>query len=176
MFHHLAGADGLYPHLAGLKVGDDGLRALLGLDFGLFAVDAGELDVEGNGAGTFLAKGGAYDPVSLWREGLDLFLALADEAEGDGLYASRATGAAHTPPQALADIEADETVDDAARLLRVYAGHVDLPGVGDGVGHRAGCDLIVLDAKKLLALAGGGQDLVEVPCDGLPSRSGSGAR
>ena len=107
-------------------------------------------------------------------KGLDFVLALADKAERDGLDASGAAGAANTPPQALAHVEADEAVDYAARLLGVYAVHVDLSGVGDGVCHGAGCDLIVLDAKKLLARAGGGQDFVEVPCDGLPLAVGIG--
>src|SRR5581483_11575641 len=77
-------------------------------------------------------------PVLDGREGLDLALAIDDEAQRDGLDASGRQAVADLLPEERRHRVADEPIDDAARLLRVHEVLVDLARVLEGVLDRLG--------------------------------------
>ena len=62
---------------------------------------------------------GVERPVFLRLEGLDLLFAVVDHAHGDGLHAARGEAAADLLPQKRAQLITHNTVEHAARLLRV---------------------------------------------------------
>ena len=123
-----------------------------------------------------LERRASIDQYSSGYEGLDLALALADEAHGDRLHAARRQAAAHLVPQDRADLVADQAVEDAARLLRVELVAIEL---------AAGCwiaswtallgDLVEQDAVDVRLVR---RADLSAMCQAMasPSRSGSGAR
>ena len=121
----------------------DGVGLVALLDVELLEVRA----VDGvEAGGELLALAGRHDgvdgPVLVGAEGLDLGLAVADEAQGDGLHASRRAGARQLAPQHRRQGEADEIVERPAREVGRDERPVDLAGLaqrgedcllGDGV-------------------------------------------
>ena len=108
-------------------------------------------------------------PVFLRLEGLDLFLALADHAQRRALHASGGQPLAHLLPQERREVEADEVIERAPRLLRVdqfqrqtaRLTHRLADGVaGDLVEHHA-VHVLAVEVAALL------EDLLQVPGDGL---------
>src|SRR5690606_31707083 len=88
-------------------------------------------------------------PALLGHERLDLFFALADQAHGDRLHATRGQTALHLVPQDRADLVADDAIEDATRLLRVRLVHVDLARRCDRGRHTLLRDLVDQDALEV---------------------------
>jgi hypothetical protein len=108
-------------------------------------------------------------PVFLADERLDLGLAVADQPEGDALHAAGRQARHDLLPEQRRQVEADEVVQRAARLLRVDEVARQLLGVRDRV-----LDLLLRDLEELGAVHGLAvehaallQDLVQVPRDRL---------
>ena len=108
-------------------------------------------------------------PVFLRDERRDLFLALADHAQRGALHAAGGEAAAHFLPQQRREIEADEVVERAARLLRVHQIERKLARLRHGIADRVARDLVEHHAVHFLAveLAALLEDLVQVPGDRL---------
>src|SRR5207244_9896424 len=94
---------------------------------------------------------GLDGPVLLGREGADLALALADDADGDRLHAPRREPAAHLVPEERRELVANESVEDAPSLLRVEAVLVELAGSLERREHRLLRDLVSEYAMVVLA-------------------------
>ena len=111
------------------------------------ALDAHELGLEA------LAGRGLEDrpdrPVLAGGEGVDLALALDDQADRHRLDAPGRQPAADLARQQRAERVADEAVDDAARLLGVDEVHVDVARVGEGFLDRRLGDLAERDPAGL---------------------------
>ena len=108
-------------------------------------------------------------PVLDRLEGADLPLALDDEPQRDGLHATRRDPLLHRLPEHGARLVADETIQNAPRLLRLDLLVVDLAGLLDGVLDGVLGDLVEQDAthrhRRRAAL---GPDLLgDVPGDRL---------
>ena len=108
---------------------------------------------------------GRERPVLARREGLDLALALDDQAHGDRLDAAGREAAAHLARDERAERVADQAVDDAARLLGVDEVDVDRARVREGLADGALGDLAEGHAALLGDRHVGG--LGDVPGDGL---------
>ena len=102
--------------------------------------------------------------------GVDLRLAVADEAQCHALHAARRQARHHLLPQQRGEVEADEVVHGAARLLRIYQWCQYGTRVGDGLLHFALGNFVehgavqgpfAVDEAVFL------EDLVDVPGDGL---------
>ena len=89
-------------------------------------------------------------PVFLWYEGVDLVLPVPDHAQGDGLDPARGQASLDLLPQKGRDLVADHAVQDAAGLLGVDQGHIDLPGVFERFRDRLFRDLVEGDPGNLL--------------------------
>ena len=103
--------------------------------------------------------------ICLVLVGHDLLLAVHDEAQRDGLYASGGELRLDLAPEHRRELEAYEAVEHAARLLRVHEVHVYGPGILDGV-----LDGVLGDLVEDDALGTGGieaEGLAEMPGDGL---------
>ena len=140
-----------------------------------FAVILGHAGQERVGPG---ADVGLDGPVFLGAEGLDLDLAVDDQAQGHRLYAAGRSRARQLAPEHRREGEADQVVEGAAGQVGVDQLHVDVARVlhrlgdgvlGDGVEHHPG-DLGALDG--LLAL----QDFQHVPADRLAFAIGVGGQ
>ncbi len=143
---------------------DAALEERLGLGFGL---EAGrELGPEeallGVAGGVEL---GHHAEIGSRAEGDDLALALDDQSHGHRLHAARRERRAHLLPQHGRELEADQTVEDAARLLGVDQVHVDRAGLLDRLQDRTLGDLVEDDA--LGPIYRETQHFGQVPCDGL---------
>ena len=84
------------------------------------------------------------------REGVDLALALDDEAHGDRLDTPGRQARSDLAPQQRAERVADEPIEDAPRLLRVDEVVVDLARVGESVADGVGGDLGEGHAARLV--------------------------
>jgi hypothetical protein len=117
-------------------------------------------------------------PVLARLEGFDLFLALHDHAQRRRLHASGRESALHLAPQHRREVEADQVVERAPRLLRVdqVAGH--LARMRDGFLDRARRDLGEHHAMQRLVLEQAALRRISAMCQLIasPSRSGSVAR
>src|SRR5206468_4542540 len=111
-------------------------------------------------------------PVLLGREGADLALALADDADGDRLHAARREPAAHLVPEQRRELVADQPVEDAARLLRVEAVLVELAGLLERLEDRLLRDLVEQHAVDVLPPRA--ELLRDVPGDGFALAVGVG--
>src|SRR6185369_10426501 len=111
-------------------------------DLGLLAIDRVELGRELLPA---LLEIGLDRPVLLGREGADGALALDDEPERDGLHAARGQPLLHGLPEQRARLVAHETIQNAARLLRVDLLLIDLAGVRQRALDRVLRDLVEED-------------------------------
>jgi hypothetical protein len=172
--------------LLAAQLGELGGEGVVLLEPGL-ALDLGALAVAGVGeevepllrelrAG--IADGGGEDradlPVFLGDEGLDLALALDDEADGDGLDAAGGEALGDLAPEERADLVTDDAVEDSAGLLGVDAIHVDREGVGEGLLDLGLGDCVEDDAEALAS----GMPRASLRCQAMasPSRSKSVAR
>src|SRR5213592_2943478 len=111
-------------------------------------------------------------PVLLGREGADLALPLADDADRDRLHAPRREPAAHLVPEEGRELVADQAVEDAARLLRVEAVLVELAGVPERLEDRLLRDLVEEHAVDVPPAPA--ELLHDVPGDGLTLAVGVG--
>ena len=75
----------------------------------------------------------ANRPVLFLDEGLDLALALHDEAQRHRLNATGGEATAHLVPQQGRHLVAHQAIEDAAGLLRIHQVAVDVAGVQEGV-------------------------------------------
>ena len=108
-------------------------------------------------------------PVLAGDEGFDLLLALDDHAQRRRLHAAGGQPALHLAPQHRRQVEADQVVERAPRLLRIDQVAGDRARVGHRFLDRARRDLgehhplqgLVLEQAALL------QDLGDVPADRL---------
>ena len=88
-------------------------------DAGGLAIDADEAGLEGFLGLLFRMQQCVESPVFNGLECADLAFAFDDEAHGDGLHAAGGETAANFIPEERGYLVADETVEDAAGLLRV---------------------------------------------------------
>ena len=98
-------------------------------------------------------------------EGDDLAFALDDEPHGDALHAACGERRTHLLPEDGRELEADQTVEDAARLLGVDQIHVDRAGLLDGFEDGPLGDFVEDDTLGLVD--GETQHFGQVPCDGF---------
>ena len=98
-------------------------------------------------------------------EGDDLALALDDQPYGHRLHAAGREGRADLLPQHGRELEAHQTVQNAARLLGVHEVHVDRAGLLDGLQNGPFGDLVEDDALGLVD--GETQHFGQVPGDGF---------
>ena len=145
------GADALCEEFAGLLLGLEACRQL-GLEERLLRITGGmEL---------------CNDPeVGRRAEGDDLTLALDNQPHGDRLHTPGRECGPDLFPQHGREFEADQTVEDAARLLGVHEVHVHRTGVLDGLEDRTLGDFVEDDAFRLIDRET--QHFGQVPCDGL---------
>ena len=171
----------------------DATRERAALDGGLDGVGGGPvLDVElvellagdGRQPGADLLALGRREqrldgPVFLGLEGLDLGLAVADEAQRHRLHAAGRAGARQLAPQHRREREADEIVERPAGEVGLDQRRVDLARrlerienglLGDGVEGDA------LDGRALLQRLPVLQDAQDVPGDGLALAVGVGGQ
>ncbi len=87
--------------------------------------------------------------VAFGLEGLDFAFALHDEADRNGLYAARAEASLHFFPEHGGELKADNSVQDASRLLGVHQVHVDASGLLDGLDNSAFGNLVKDNAVGL---------------------------
>ena len=108
-------------------------------------------------------------PVFLGLEDADLVLALADHAQRRALHAAGRQAAAHFLPEQRREIETDEVVERAARLLRIHEVERQVARLGDGALHFALGDFVEHDAFDFLALevAALFEQLAQVPGNGF---------
>src|SRR5256712_6093823 len=85
-------------------------------------------------------------PVLDRDERLDLALAVHDQPDGHRLHPPGREPTLDLVPEERGELVADETVEHAARLLRVDLLEVDAPGLGERAPHRALGDLVERDA------------------------------
>ena len=100
-------------------------------------------------------------PILAGYERLDLALAVDDQLDRDRLDPAGRKAAADLGPEQRRDLVSHQTVQDAARLLRVDAVHIDLVRMLDRVERRRLRDLVQLDAFGRLQL----QEFREMPSD-----------
>ena len=131
---------------------------------GDFAVNGGQPGLEFD---FVAAKRGPQQPVGGGPEIPDGVLAVDDHAQGHGLNAARAAGAADGPGNELGDFEAGKAVFHTAGLLGVDQIAVYLRGMGQGVQYGALGHLVVPDAAKRMLSGHVFEDLVEVPGNGF---------
>ena len=151
---------------AGMGVPKRGCVAIGGFriaDVQLLPVDADELG--GEALPCRRRQDRLERPVLAGDERGDLALPLDDEPHRDGLDAAGRQAAANLARQERAEGVADQTVDDAPRLLRVDEVLVDAPRVGERLADRRFGDLAEGDAARLLARHV--RRLRDVPRDGL---------
>ena len=140
-------------------------KELLGLALRLEALREGGLHLRLRPVGIDDAERAGHVVVGLALEGLQLALALDDEAHGDALHAAGRQRRLHLAPQHGRQLEAHQSVEHAAGLLRVDQVHVQRAGMLDGLEDGRLRDLMEHDALGLLLVEP--QHLAEVPRDGL---------
>ncbi len=144
------------------------LRGVGDLDLG--AVGGGEL--HGEALPRDRLQGGADVPVLDGLEGLDLALAVDDQAERHGLHAPGREAEGELGPDQGRDVVADDAVEDPAGPLRVVELLVELAGVAHPVVDALLGDLVELHALDLELRA---LDLLgDVERDGLALAIGVG--
>ena len=149
--HREGRADAAFQKLLGLRRGFE-TRSEFGLEERLFGVAGGvELRHDAEIGGR--------------AESDDLALALDDQPHGHRLHAPCRERRTHLFPQHGRELETDQPVEDAARLLGVYQVHIDRARFLDGFQNRPFGDLVEDDA--LGPVYGEPQHFGEVPCDGF---------
>ena len=98
-------------------------------------------------------------------EGDDFAFAFDQQPDGYALYAAGRERRPHLLPQHGREFEAHQTVQYAARLLRVDEVHVDRAGILDGFEDRPFGDFVENDALRLIDREA--QHFGQVPCDSL---------
>ena len=138
----LVEVDDVAAHPAGgrVEVAAGGDPAVVDAD--QLGADRRRLALVGRGAGPGHGEGALERPVVGGVERHPLPLALHDDAGGHRLHAAGRQLRQHLLPEHRADLVAVEPVEDAAGLLGVDQGGVELARVGDGAGDRLGGDLV----------------------------------
>ena len=116
-------------------------------------------------------------PVFPRHEGRDLLFALADHAQRGALHAAGRQSAPHLLPQQRRQIESDQVVERATRLLRIDQIERQLARRGHRCTNRVARDLVEHDAMHgllALELAALLENLGEVPGDRLALAIGVG--
>ena len=152
----LDAADG--KRLSGDRL-DDRHRLLLGLELDLSVRIA--VEIRGERPAVCGLQMGIQRPVFLRNKRADLLLAVDHHAGRDRLDASGGQTAPHLLPKERRQLIADETVENAARLLGVDQIRVDIARVGDSLLHGFFCDFI--EGHTLGALITEIQQLLQVP-------------
>ena len=142
---------------------------VLDLDFALFIGGEGSRE---DAAGAGRAELRVDAPVLFRFEVPDLLLPVHDEAQGHGLDPAGGETAADLLGDEGRDTVTDETVQDAARLLRVDEVLVDGPRVLHARFDATLRDLVERDTVLFLHVQT--HDRGEVPCDGFPFAVGVG--
>ena len=128
-----------------------GVRARANVEPGDFlAVGADEPGDEGGAGRGFEMRD--EGPVFARDEGLDLELAVADEAQGDGLNPAGRARTGQFAPQYGREVEADEIVQRAAGEIGVDQRLVDLARILHGLEDRRPRDRVEDDALDALVL------------------------
>jgi hypothetical protein len=157
----------------------DGRSLGLRLDVELFQGGAGD-GVE-PGRELLSPSGGEQrldGPVFLASEGLDLGLAVADEAQRHRLHAARGARARKLAPEHGREREADEVVERPARQIGGDQRRIDLAGILESREHRLLGDRVEGDPLDLEVLFQGLlllEDLQDVPGDRLAFPIGVGS-
>src|SRR5262245_55788102 len=107
-----------------------------------------------------------HGPVLFGDEGSDLALAVADQFERHRLHPPRRQSAPYFVPKDRAHLVAHQTVQDAARLLRVHLLGIHLARVLEGLLDGAARDLIE-DHPTHLLLGSNPEFFLEMPADRL---------
>ena len=118
----------------------------------LLDLDAIELEQAGAERGAVLFGAGVERPVFLRLERADLFLAFADQAQCRALHAAGRQARADLAPQQRRQVEADQIVECAARLLGVDQILGDIAAFLDRALHFPWRDLVEHDALDRLVL------------------------
>ncbi len=115
-----------YPISGAVKVRDNLVGSRLRPNFELFAAMGDEVRAERHRRIALGREQCRDAPILSGHEGGYLPLAIDDELYGDRLHAPGREPAAHLRPKQWGYLITDETVENATRLLRVDAIHVDL--------------------------------------------------
>ncbi len=129
----------------------------------LAAIEMGQPGAEGGTLGRLEA---ALDgPVFPGAEGLDLGLALADQAQRDRLHPAGRAAARQLAPQHRREGEAHQVVQRPPRQIGIDQRGIEVARMGDGVLHRPLGDLVEGDPADLHPLQGAapGQHLLDMP-------------
>ena len=122
-------------------------------------------------------QAGMDGPVLARLEGLDLHLAVDDQAQADGLDAARRLCARQLAPQDRRQLEPHQIIQRAARQIGVDQRLVDLARLGHRLGHGGLGDGVEGHAADRAALLQGrGQRLQQVPADRLALAVGVGGQ
>ena len=113
-------------------------------------VDLVKLGLEGV---VLIAESSRHRPVLDGLEGRNLVLPLADQAERDGLDATRREAWANRLPKKRADLVAHQPIEDPARLLGLHLLHVEGLGALESLLHGSLRDLPEGDALESILLA-----------------------
>ena len=139
----VAGGDRLHREFRGGGIGDVELVKLLAAK-------------DGQPRLVFLPARGderrSHRPVFARLEGLDLHLALDDQAQADRLHPSRRFRAGQLAPENRGKVEADEVIERAAGQISLHQRRVDVAGMGHRLGHGGFGDRVEGDAADGLAL------------------------
>ena len=161
--HHQATLRGLLERAArGFRVGFIGEVEL----FELLAAQAQQARAE---ALVRMRAVGFDGPVFARLERLDFLFALDDHAQRGRLHAAGREPALHLAPEHRRQVEADQVIERAARLLRVHEVHRQCARMRDRILDRARRDFGEHHAVQRAALeqAARAQDLGDVPGDRL---------
>ena len=119
-------------------------------NFSLLFALAQEAGIE---SGRFRAgEMGVNRPILLFLKGLDLTLAINNQAQCNGLHAAGGESAAHFIPQQRGNFIAHDAVKHAARLLRVHKISIHLARMIERRANRFRCNFVEGDAKNLFRI------------------------
>ena len=112
-----------------------------------------------------------HAPVFLRFKGADFVFALANQAQGGALHSAGAQAAPDFLPQQRGEVEADQIIQGAARLLRIHQAHIELARLFEGFLHAFFSHLVEHHAQGALVqifdAAFGFEDFVDMPGNGF---------
>ena len=162
----LALANARHRPSGAIQIGLDGRRLDAGLEVDLLTLALHQTRGKRRLATLASSELGLQRPVLDRDERLDLPLTIDDHAHGHRLDAPGRQTAPNLASQERADRIADQTIDDAPRLLSIYSVHVDAARVLQRVEHGAAGDLVEFDATdRLIAVEPESRD--QMPGDRL---------
>ncbi|OQA94006.1 MAG: hypothetical protein BWY25_03024 [Chloroflexi bacterium ADurb.Bin222] len=168
--------DPQYLVLSALESLQQGQHVRLRAQLRFITVDADQARAERFAVALFTGTPGSQlrieSPILLRHESFNLAFTFDHQAERHGLYAPGRESAANLAPQQGAEVVADQTVQHAARLLRVH--QVEAEGTGMRKGFRHGGLSNLMEDDAMGALGRQLQDLAQVPGDGFAFAVGVG--